>query len=74
MLEVKDIYTLAIMKYEEDNNDLTEEFLYPKDWDNSLDYILKANILAEAIDKHILIQDTELYNSSFKHGCEINEE
>ena len=46
-----------------DNSDL-----FPPNWHLSDDYVLKTEILAEAIKKKIDIMDTDLYNDNMIEG------
>ena len=65
------IYVLMETSYkdkqkEKDILNTNEDDLFPKDWYLSKDYKLKTEILAEAIDKNILVKDTNKYKESIK--------
>ena len=62
------IYTIATMRYQEENPGVSMEELYPVGWHTNDNYKLKVNIIAEALKKHVLVIDTELYNQSFVEG------
>lgn len=71
-MEDKELYVIAVLRYKDENSNLTEEDLFPLDWNNSYDYHLKIEIIAEAIQKGILVKDTELYQQEFiKNKCKI---
>ena len=53
------IYAFAELRYEEENKEKYD--IYPDGWYSIDDYILKTKIIAEAIQKRILIKDTNLY-------------
>jgi len=67
-MEDKDLYVLAVMRYKEENPSIDSDLLFPLNWNLSDDYHLKIEIIADAIDKHILIHDTELYRNKFNIG------
>lgn len=48
-------------QYKEKHTDLNDEQLYPRDWYFIDDEELCAKILEEALEKDILIRDSELY-------------
>lgn len=62
----KDLYTLAVMRYKEENPNIKTEDIFPMDFNISSNYHLKVEIIAEAIQKKILVVDTELYKNYFK--------
>ena len=57
----KDLYTLAVLRYKEENPNLDLDNLFSSDWNLNKNYKLKIEIIAEAIQKHILVEDTDLY-------------
>ena len=60
----KDLYTIAVLRYQEENPNLDENNLFPIGWNNNYDYKLKINIIAEAIKNKTTVQNTELYRNS----------
>ena len=71
----KDLYVLAFMRYKEKNPNKSDEELFPPKWDLSRNYHLKVEIIAEAIQKHILIEETDLYKNKFiDNGCIVSTE
>ena len=53
-MQDKDLYVIAVMRYKEENPDLTEEELFPYDWNLNSNYHLKIEIIAEAIKNGVL--------------------
>lgn len=70
-MQDKDLYVIAVMRYKEENSGLTEEELFPYDWNLNSNYHLKIEIIAEAIKNGVLIKDTELYRNSFAGRCKV---
>lgn len=68
-MEDKDLYTIAVLRYKEVNSGIKEEDLFPLDWYSNNNYHLKVEIIAEAIQRHILVKDTKLYNEKFSKIC-----
>ena len=64
-MQDKDLYVIAVLRYKEANPNLTTEELFPFDWNSNSNYHLKIEIIAEAIQNHILIKDTKLYQEGF---------
>lgn len=64
-MQDKDLYTIAVMRYKEENPNIKDEYLFPMDFNLSSNYHLKVDIIAEAIQKKILVVDTELYKNNF---------
>lgn len=64
-MEDKDLYVIAVLRYKEENPKIDEIALFPTDWNLNNNYHLKVEIIAEAIKKHVLIKDTELYQKFF---------
>ena len=65
-MQDKDLYTIAVMRYKEENPNIKGEDLFPMDFNISSNYHLKVEIIAEAMQKKILVVDTELYKNYFK--------
>lgn len=65
-MQDKDLYTIAVMRYKDENSNVKDEDLFPMDFNISSNYHLKVEIIAEAIQKKILVVDTELYKNYFK--------
>ena len=61
-IEDKDLYTIALMRYADEFPD----DVFPMDWNSCIDYNLKVRILAEAIQKHVKVNETNLYKNEFK--------
>ncbi len=61
------LYVIAAMRYEEENPNFSIDALYPLGWHMNKNYKLKVLIIAEAIEKHILVYDTDLYKKTFLH-------
>ena len=70
-MQDKEFYVIAVMRYKEVNPDLTDEELFPFDWNLSSNYHLKNEIIAEAIVKGVLVNETDLYKGSFTHRCKV---
>ena len=70
-MQDKDLYVIAVMRYKEVNPDLTDEELFPFDWNLSSNYHLRNEIIAEAIVKGVLVNETDLYKNSFAHRCKV---
>ena len=62
----KDLYTIAVMRYKDENSNIKDDDLFPVDFNLSSNYHLKVEIIAEAIQNEILVVDTELYKNIFK--------
>ena len=60
----KELFTLAIMRYTTENPNSRDDSL-SLDWNLSPNYKLKSIIVADAIEKNILIEETELYKKHF---------
>ncbi len=61
----KEVYTIALMRYAKEYPDDDIMNSFPVGWNLCKDYSLKTRIIAEAIQKHILVQETELYKNKF---------
>lgn len=60
--ELFNLYTIAEITYENYCcSNLPKDKMYPKNWYGILNYNEKINILSEAIENKILIEDTEEY-------------
>ena len=70
-MQDKELYVIALMRYKEANPGLTDEELFPFDWNLSSNYHLKIEIIAEAIISGVLIKETDLYKNSFAHRCKV---
>lgn len=70
-MQDKELYVIAVMRYKETNSDLTDEELFPFDWNLSSNYHLKTEIIAEAIRSGVLIKETDLYRNSFARRCKV---
>ncbi len=57
------LYIIAEVNYKKKNEGKNN--IFPEDWYSSQNYKLKTEIIAEALKKDILIQNTELYQSQF---------
>lgn len=58
-----ELYVLAELNYIKkypNNNDI-----FPTDWYSTKDYKYKTEVIAEALRKNILIEETELYQNRF---------
>lgn len=64
-MEDKDIYTIALMRYKEENPNLDEDNMFTTDWVLSKNYKLKTIIIAEAIKNHTTVEETETYKKEF---------
>lgn len=66
----KELYTLAVLRYKEENPNLNAYNLFSSDWNLCKDYSLKIKIIAEAIKKHIFVEETELYKEKILEKSE----
>ena len=64
-MQDKDLYVIAELRYQEVNQGIDDSVLYPFGWEEIPDLHTKIEIIAEAIQKGVLIKDTDLYKSSF---------
>ena len=64
-MQDKDLYTLALLRYKEENPNIDFEKMFSIDWNLCKDYKLKTIIIAKAIQNHTLVEDTELYKNHF---------
>lgn len=62
----KDLYTIAVMRYKKEHKELSDNNIFPKEWNLSADYRTKIMIIAEAIKTNALVEDTKLYKKIFK--------
>lgn len=62
----KMLYTLAVMRYKEENPNIDFNELFTDNWNISRDYHLKNIIIAEAIQNKVLVNQTNLYKKYFK--------
>ena len=56
-----DLYILAELSYKKEHSDLSDEELFPNNWYSIKDYRAKTLIIDEALEKNILIKETEKY-------------
>lgn len=70
-MQDKELYVIAVMRYKKTNPDLTDEELFPFDWNLNNNYHLKVEIIAEAIKNGVLIKETDLYKNSFAGRCKV---
>ena len=61
----KDLYTIAVLRYKEENPNLDPNNLFPIEWNLNKNYKLKNEIIAQALLNHILVEETELYKENF---------
>ncbi len=61
----RQLYIIAEMRYKDDNPTVDSNNLFPLGWHLNDDYKLKILIIAEALEKHILISNTDLYKANF---------
>ena len=66
-MQDKDLYTLAVLRYKEENPSVDEDNLFTPKWNLSKDYRLKTIIIAKAIQEHVLVEDTTLYQEHFNN-------
>ena len=66
-MQDKDLYILALLRYKEENPYVDVEKTFSIEWNLCTDYKLKTIIVAKAIQQHMLIEDTELYEEHFVH-------
>lgn len=57
----KDLYTIAVLRYKEENSNVDFDNLFSADFNLCKDYKLKICIIAEALQKNIKIDETDLY-------------
>ena len=61
----KDLYTLALLRYKEENPDIDLNMIFSSTWNLNKNYKLKTSIITNAIMNHVMIEDTELYKKHF---------
>ena len=59
-----DLYVMSEIAYKDKFKLEREEDLFPINWYSSKNYRLKIEIIAQAIDKNVLIKDTPLYKNA----------
>ena len=64
-MQDKDLYTLALLRYKEENPNINQEEMFSIDWNLCKDYKLKTIIIAKAIQNHMLVENTEMYKKHF---------
>ena len=67
-MQDKELYTIAVMRYKEENPNIDSNDLFPTDFNLSDNYHLKVEVIAEAIQKKILVKDTDLYKDNFSNN------
>ena len=60
----KELYTIAVLRYKDENPNLSDD-IFSIEWNLCKDYSLKTNIIAEAIQNKVLVEDTETYKKVF---------
>lgn len=60
----KELYTIAVLRYKDENPNLSDD-MFSIEWNLCKDYPLKTNIIAEAIQNKVLVEDTETYKKVF---------
>ncbi len=58
---IYNLYVLSETKYKKENENVSEDLLYPDDWSLINDYKIKIEIIGEALTKKCLIKDTIKY-------------
>ncbi len=61
-----ELYILAELNYQKMHPG--EVNIFPIDWYSMNDYKYKSEIIAEALNKHIDIEATELYQNRYENG------
>lgn len=61
----KDLYTIAVLRYKEENPNLDLDNLFSSDWNLNKNYKLKIEIIAEAIQNGITVEETDTYQKVF---------
>ncbi len=56
-----ELYILLETKYVSLHQNLSEEELFPMNWDDIDNYFIKNNILLESINNNLLVKDTNGY-------------
>lgn len=60
----KELYTIAVLRYKDENPNLSDD-MFSIEWNLCKDYPLKTNIIAEAIQNKVLVENTETYKKVF---------
>ena len=61
----KDLYTIAVSRYKEETPNLDLDNLFSSDWNLNKNYKLKIEIIAEAIQNGITVEETDTYKQVF---------
>ena len=61
----KDLYTLAVLSYKKETPNLDLDNLFSSDWNLNKNYKLKIEIIAEAIQNGITVEETDTYQKVF---------
>ena len=72
-MDDKELYTIAILRYKEEQPDLKLENMFSIDWNLSKNYKLKNIIIARAIQEHKKVEETEIYKKYFSKVKNIGE-
>ena len=59
-----DLYVLAEIAYTKDHNEIEQDDLFPINWYASKNYRLKVEIIGEALERNIMIEETELFKQA----------
>ena len=62
------LFLQAELAYQHAHEDMDEEDLYPFSWYSASGYKFRTEIIAEALEKGVLVQDTELYRKASQEG------
>lgn len=60
----KELYTIAVLRYKDENPNLSDD-MFSMEWNLCKDYPLKINIITEAIQNKVLVENTETYKKVF---------
>lgn len=63
-----DLYVLSEIAYKNKHSLEDDETIFPSNWYSSKNYKLKIEIIAEAIEKSILIEETDAYKHALING------
>jgi len=63
-----DLYVMSEIAYKDKYKLDSEDELFPDNWYSSKNYKVKIEIIAEAIEKNILIEETDRYKESVIKG------
>lgn len=63
-----DLYVMSEIAYKDKHKIESDDEIFPNNWYSSKNYKVKTEIIAEAIEKNILVEETELYKNSVIDG------